>query len=288
MRTLFFLLILLSSLAGGQPAHPPAPNPPATSPAPQAGQPTPQAPRPPLPVSRHEPVVIAHRADHEHAPENSIAAIEDAIRCDADYVELDLRTTRDGHLVLSHDASVERTTDGQGKVAGLSFAELESLTLRSPTPGGPTARLPEFREALRACKDKINIYLDFKEADVAETWRQIRAAQMEHQVVVYLNKPEQYGQWRSIAPSMPLMTSLPDSSKSPAQVGAFLQQYAISVLDNVYDSALQSFIGSRGVQLWLDGQSAHEGPASWQSLLAGHIQGIQTDHPEELVDWLRR
>ena len=161
------------------------------------------------------------------------------------------------------------------------------LVVRNP---GATLRhdhIPEFRNALAACKNKINIYLDFKEADVGETWRQIRAAGMGHQVVVYLNKPEQYGQWRTIAPRMPLMSSLPDEVKTPGQIAAFLQQKQINVLDNVYDTTLQNFVRQKGVSLWLDGQSDHEGPATWKPLLAGHIQGIQTDHPEELIPWLR-
>jgi glycerophosphoryl diester phosphodiesterase len=241
---------------------------------------------PTLPISKHSFVVIAHRADHEHAPENTIAAIRDAIRCGADYVELDLRTTRDGHLVLNHDASIDRMTGSHGTIAGLTLAELQHLVVRNPGAAPHGDHIPEFRDALRACKDKINIYLDFKEADVTETWRQIRAAHMEHQVVVYLNKPGQYEQWRTIAPQMPLMTSLPDEAKTPAQITAFLQQNKISVLDNVYDTTLQLLVGRQGVALWLDGQNDHEGPATWQPLLAGHIQGIQTDHPEELIAWL--
>jgi glycerophosphoryl diester phosphodiesterase len=56
--------------------------------------------------------------------------------------------------------------------------------------------VPEFKEVLALCKGKINIYLDFKEADVAETWREIKAAGMEKHVVVYLNKEAQYQQWK--------------------------------------------------------------------------------------------
>ncbi len=241
---------------------------------------------PALPAARHTPIVIAHRADHEHAPENTIAAIEDAIRCGADYVELDLRTSRDGHLVLNHDATVDRMTGSHGAISDLPFGEIESLVVRNPgaTPNGN--HMPEFRDALLTCEGRINIYLDFKAADVAETWRQIRAAHMEHRVVVYLNKPGQYEQWRAIAPQVPLMTSLPDEAKTPAQIDTFLQQKKIRVLDNVYDTTLQDFVRQKGVALWLDGQSDNEGPASWQTLLAGHIQGIQTDHPEELIAWL--
>ena len=52
--------------------------------------------------------------------------------------------------------------------------------------------VPEFRDVLEVCKGRINIYLDFKDADPAEAYRQIQAAGMERQIVVYLNKEAQY------------------------------------------------------------------------------------------------
>jgi len=246
------------------------------------------AQQPMFPLSHHNPIVIAHRADHEHAPENTLAAIADAIRCDVDYVELDLRTTRDGHLVLSHDASVDRMTGAHGAITSLTFAEIQPLIVHNPGTPAAGDHIPEFRDALRACKDKVNIYLDFKDADVAETWRQIRAAHMERQVVVYLNKPGQYEQWRAIAPSIPLMTSLPDDHASKEQIDSFLQKKKIAVLDNVYDTTLQRYVLQQGVYLWLDAESDHETPAIWSALLRQNIQGIQTDHPEELLAWLSR
>jgi glycerophosphoryl diester phosphodiesterase len=244
-------------------------------------------PNPPLPATRHHPVVIAHRADHTRAPENTVAAIQDAIRCGVDYVELDLRTTRDGYLVLNHDASVDRMTGAHGKISDLTLIELKKLTVHNPGQPATDNHIPEFREALQACRNSMNIYLDFKEADVAETWRQIRAAGMERHIVVYLNKPEQYPQWRAIAPQMPLMTSLPDSVHTQQQITAFLQQNKIEVFDNVYDTTIQHTVRSKGVSLWLDAQGDHEGPADWKKLLSQNVQGIQTDHPEQLIDYLR-
>lgn len=244
--------------------------------------------RPQLPIARHRFVVIAHRADHEHVPENTVAAVQDAIRCGVDYVEIDLRTTRDGYLVLSHDASVDRMTDGHGKVSGLTLAEMRALRVRGKAGDSIVYRVPEFREVLAACEGKMNIYLDYKEADVAETWRQIKAAGMEGHVVVYLNKPPQYGEWRTIVPQMPLMTSLPDGVRTRVQIDSFLEKNTIGVLDNVYDTVMQRFVAHRGVALWLDGQSEKEGPADWGRLLGEHIQGMQTDHPEELMEYLRK
>jgi glycerophosphoryl diester phosphodiesterase len=235
-----------------------------------------------LPATKNRRVIIAHRGDHTRAPENTLSAIRDAIACGVDYVELDLRTTKDGQLVLSHDATVTRMTGAPGKVADLTLAQIKQLRVRD------TEHIAGFRDALQLCKGRMNIYLDFKDADVAKTWGQICEAGMGDQVVVYLNKPEQYDQWRRIAPAMPLMTSLPDDIHGVEAAAAWLEEHQIRVLDNVYDSALQNFVRQKGVALWLDVQSATEGPAEWSAMLSRGVEGMQTDHPEALMAWLRK
>jgi glycerophosphoryl diester phosphodiesterase len=239
----------------------------------------------PLPQTKHKLVVIAHRGNHVDVPENTLASYKEAIKAGADYVEVDLRTTKDGHLVVMHDASVDRTTHGKGKVAELTYEEIEKLRVFNNNK--KTHRVPEFREVLKLCKGKINIYLDFKEADVAETWKQITEAGMEKQIVVYLNKIPQYKQWRNIAPQMPLMTSLFGEVKTKDQLAMFLGQVKIEVLDNVNDREMVKGAGENGVSVWLDVQDANEGPASWKEALDKGVQGLQTDHPAELVKYLK-
>ena len=67
----------------------------------------------PIPVSKNGFIVISHRGSHLIKPENTIAAFEDAITAGADYVEMDLRTTKDGYLVLCHDENVNRVSNGK-------------------------------------------------------------------------------------------------------------------------------------------------------------------------------
>jgi len=122
-----------------------------------------------LPESKNKLVVIAHRGNHVDVPENTIASFKEAIKAGADYVEMDLRTSKDGHLVVVHDATVDRTTNGKGKVSDMSLADLQALKVLNGS--NKPHRIPEFSEVLKACKGRINIYLDFKEADVAETWK---------------------------------------------------------------------------------------------------------------------
>lgn len=238
-----------------------------------------------LPHSKNKTVVIAHRGNHVNAPENTLASTRDAITCGADYVEVDLRTSKDGHLLAMHDATVNRTTNGTGKVADMTWAELEDLQVFNRNK--KTHRIPEFKEILALCKGKINIYLDFKDADVTETWKQIKAAGMEHQVVVYLNKEEQYKQWHEAAPHLPLMTSLPKEVTSKEELKRFLSQIQVQVLDNVTNPELLKAAHDSGLSVWLDVQNPDEGPASWNEALHKGVQGLQTDKPAGMVSYLK-
>ena len=71
--------------------------------------------------------IVAHRGARYAAPENTIAAYDAAAAVGADYIELDVRRTRDGQLVIMHDSTVDRTTNGHGSVAELTFEEIRKL-----------------------------------------------------------------------------------------------------------------------------------------------------------------
>ncbi len=73
------------------------------------------------------PMVIAHRGDISTAPENTLSAFQNALVAGADGIELDVRLTRDGQLIVFHDRRLERTSDGHGLVSRKSFAEVRSL-----------------------------------------------------------------------------------------------------------------------------------------------------------------
>ncbi|MEJ2679856.1 MAG: glycerophosphodiester phosphodiesterase family protein, partial [Gemmatimonadota bacterium] len=74
------------------------------------------------------PLLIAHRGGAGLAPENTMAAFRQAVdRWPVDMMELDVHATADGHCVVIHDPTVDRTTNGQGVVAALSLAELQTL-----------------------------------------------------------------------------------------------------------------------------------------------------------------
>lgn len=104
-------------------------------------------------------VVIAHRSDWRHYPENSLAAMEGAIKMGVDMVEIDVQRTKDGVLVCCHDKSVDRTTTGKGNVKDLTADYISTLKLK--TKDGVTEYgMPTLAQALDLCRDRVLINID--------------------------------------------------------------------------------------------------------------------------------
>jgi len=94
-------------------------------------------------------VAISHRGEHLRNPENTIPAFQEAIRVGADFFELDVQTTSDGKLFLSHDRKVDRRTNGQGDISKMTFDEVRALD--AGIKSGPQfagTKIPTFDEAL--------------------------------------------------------------------------------------------------------------------------------------------
>src|SRR6202034_2428866 len=103
------------------------------------------------------------------APENTLASLEKAIEIGCDYVELDVRRTKDGVLVLMHDASVNRMTNGKGRIEDLTFDEIHKLNIRVKTAAVPDGlKMPTFDEFLERAKGRMKLYVDHKKAPPAE------------------------------------------------------------------------------------------------------------------------
>jgi len=120
------------------------------------------------PVAGKFPVlVIAHRGFSGIAPENTLTAFQKAIEIGSDMVEFDVRLSRDGQVVVIHDSTLERTTNGQGLVSGYTLKELEQLDVGSKF-GAQFAgeRIPSLRKALHLAKGKIFINIEIKDGSI--------------------------------------------------------------------------------------------------------------------------
>ena len=106
-------------------------------------------------------VVISHRGDWRNYPENSIPAIESIIRMGVDMMELDVKMTKDSVLVLMHDKTIDRMTNGKGKVSDITYDSLMTFKMkRAHNVVTDTIKVPTLREALLCCKDRILVNVD--------------------------------------------------------------------------------------------------------------------------------
>ena len=140
-------------------------------------------------------MVVAHRAGglqdgKRRFAENSIAALRDAISLGTEMVEIDIRRSGDGELIVMHDSWLDRTTDCKGEVLDYTMSELRKCRLVVEGTGAVTAEpVPTLQEYLAVAKGKILVNLDNKleTADLVDMVALARAMGMEAQVVVKAN-----------------------------------------------------------------------------------------------------
>jgi glycerophosphoryl diester phosphodiesterase len=159
------------------------------------------------------PLVVAHRGASLVEPENTLAAFEAAVEAGAAAVEFDVRMTADGHAVVLHDPSVDRTTDGSGPVAGLTLLEVKRLHVRSST--GEPAEVPTLAETLALLSGRAGIDVEIKnlpgepdydpdvESAVEATLRALDDAAFVGPVVVSSFNPRSIARSRELAPGVP-------------------------------------------------------------------------------------
>ncbi|WP_413066178.1 glycerophosphodiester phosphodiesterase [Siminovitchia sp. 179-K 8D1 HS] len=106
---------------------------------------------------------VAHRGASGHAPENTMPAFQKGVEMKADYIEIDVQMTKDGKLVIIHDATVNRTTNGTGAVKDLTLEELKQLDAGSWfSEKYAGEKIPTFEEVLDAFRGKTGILIELK------------------------------------------------------------------------------------------------------------------------------
>lgn len=108
--------------------------------------------------------LVAHRGGSALAPENTLAAFRTALQYPIDAVELDVQMSRDGHVIVFHDNTVERLTNGSGNILDLDFAYLRSLNAAARFSGGwpELQQIPTLREVLELVKGRAQVYIEIK------------------------------------------------------------------------------------------------------------------------------
>lgn len=115
-----------------------------------------------------KPFVVAHRGASVSEPENTLASFALGLQQGADALETDLHFTRDDQIVLHHDPTLERTTDGQGAVRDHSLLELKRFRTRSPDGRLSNHRIPSLIELLAMTQGQTPLLLELKDARFAQ------------------------------------------------------------------------------------------------------------------------
>lgn len=113
--------------------------------------------------------ICAHRGNSPDMPENTTLAWANAVKLGAEMVEMDVHRCKTGELVIMHDATVDRTTNGKGKVSEMTFAEIRALEANyrkgKPIPGCPSVKVPTFDEAIESIPKDAQVWINCHCAD---------------------------------------------------------------------------------------------------------------------------
>lgn len=258
----------------------------------------------------HSVLVVSHRADWRNAPENSLQAIKNCIAMGVDMVEIDLKKTKDGQLILLHDKTIDRTTTGKGKPEDYTLAELRQFRLRNGAGHKTDHVIPTFEEVMTLCKGKILVNVDkgydyFKDAyTILEKTGTVQQCIMKAGLPYEQVRMENGGVLEKMI-FMPVINLHKDGAETI--IDGYMKNlkpvaYEL-VFDNdgeevqrlikkVRDSGAKVFINS----LWAELCGGHyddraveqnEPDESWGWIIGQGVKLIQTDRPQQLLKYLR-
>ena len=231
-------------------------------------------------------VAISHRGEHLHHPENTMAAFQAAYEAGADFFELDVRTTSDGKLVLSHDATVDRCTNGHGEVANMAFDEIRKLDAGIKMgPQFAGTKVPTFDEALEFAHGKIGVYIDAKRISAKDLVDAVERHDLVEHVVVYGGMELH----RGVQKLNPRIRVMPESVnvEQAAKIVQELHPKVFAFDAHDFRDEVIALVKSAGAGIYVDRLGPADTPESWEDAVRRGATGIQTDKPAELVQFLR-
>ncbi|GAA3580592.1 hypothetical protein GCM10022395_31350 [Snuella lapsa] len=236
-------------------------------------------------------LVCAHRSFHKFAPENSLQSIKKAIEAQIDFVELDVRTTKDNILVLMHDDSIGRVSTGKGFVKDYTYKELQRFNLKI-NDSITNEKIPLLKDALRLAKGKVIPNLDLKAVNYKQLYSMLKAYDMEHEVISFIGKKEKVMEMigiDSLYATLPLSKTKEDVWFYTKNTRSALQHFTEeSFTPQMMKLAMKNnqliFINT----LWNEDDDFILGNTeSMDRVIALKPAIIQTDHPKLLLEYLR-
>ena len=216
--------------------------------------------------------ICAHRGYWKDAPENSVKAVTLAIENQIDMIELDVRTSKDGEMVLMHDATIERTTNGTGKVSELNYKELLSYNLYHD--GVLTEeKIPLFKDILLAARGKIYIDIDVKISDYKAVYNLVKRYGMLSQVLFTVYDVSTARKVINLDRNAILPVAQFNSAAFTEDILAKASGNGVSLFKNIYINTNITPTSDNYKQV--------------KAFLAKQGSIIQTDYPVELKEYLK-
>lgn len=255
-------------------------------------------------------IVVAHRGDWRNFPENSLEAIDNAIKMGVDIVELDVKKTKDGELILMHDRTLDRTTTGKGLVSENTLSDIRKLNLRNGCNIRTIHKVPTLEEALLHAKGKIMINLDQADLYFDQIYELMKKTGTTKQIIMKGRRPvaevkKQFGDYLEDVIYMPIVDL--DASGAEKHIEAFIKDMSpvafelLFVKDtNLLPKKFATTLNGRSLiwynTLWDTMAGGHDDDMSLQNPDSGYgylidtlgCRIIQTDRPAYLLDYLRK
>jgi len=266
-------------------------------------------------LKQPRPVVIAHRGCWRAPAENSLQGIRNCMALGVDFVEIDLRASKDGVIVLLHDQTLDRTTSAAGSLRDLSYGDLKGPRLRAEQGGAGAEltdqRVPTFEEVLDLTEGRVFLFLDIKEPIHEEVFRLVQKHHAEGRVLFSINRGFGPGLMTASfvgkAAVMPKFDQYENGACKPeadpaAEVVAYrplnAPLYEAVFCDDRFLERVRRDVSGAGVWVNVLGPQFAAGRTEdqalidpdkiWGDLLRRGVTAIQTDHPAELIAYLKR
>jgi len=234
--------------------------------------------------------VTAHRGDWRNAPENSLRAFQYAAQMGVDIVELDLKKTKDGVVVIMHDGTIDRTTNGKGKPADYTFDEIRKFGLKNGIGRVTKNQIPTLKEVMLALKGtgvKVNLdksYDYYHEAlAILKETGTVQQAIFKSEVP-YADLKARYSSLIDSIIYMPVVNlDKPEAKQIIVDYLKNMKPYAFELNFTKDTSAVlrdNKFITQTGSKVWIN--------SLWASLNAGHDDdtAVEDDNKKDSWDWI--
>jgi len=236
-------------------------------------------------------LISAHRGNTGRAPENTLAAYKDAMRLSVDFIEIDVRTSLDGKLVILHDGTLNRTTNGEGPLKNKTFIELKNLSAGKGFIDFEKEKIPSLDEVCRLIsrwnfwhRRKTFIYVDCKDVAPAPLVEKLQKYKLANESFFYGNDSFLLS-LKQVFPQARLMPSLRNkgeiqtkiTSLNPAAFDASFLNLTQEMVDEIHAKKIRVFTDLLGP---LDTETNYKKAAQFG------VDLIQTDKPKLVLETL--